>query len=346
MPYRDLIPSPTTFFLAMVYFSIPCELPAVEPFTIVAIPDIQNETQYYPAALAAQVQWIVDNRAVKNIAYVGQQGDLTNYATPAEYSTAHDSLFQLNNALGLPWGTAPGNHDLADPALYDSYFGPANFNGMPWYGGSYGHSSYQEFHRGGRDYLVLDIEFDASVSVLDWAQGVINDNPGKPTIINTHDYMTYGGRTEYGETLFSGALTGEHPNPFGLINGNSQVFMVICGHMHYEYNQTSVDHFNRPVYELLADYQDELFGGNGYLRLYEFDEAASLIRVKTYSPYDTTGGGDGTFQTGPSSQFDISMDFNERLGQTVPEPYCITLVLCGFITIVLWGRICRRRYSS
>jgi hypothetical protein len=314
---------------------------AAEPFTLVALPDTQNETEYYPAVLTSEIQWIVNNRAERNIAFVGQQGDLTNNANSTEFATAHNNLFMLNGADGLPWGTAPGNHDLANPSLYDSYFGPANFSGRSWYGGSYSHSSYQTFQAGGRNYLVLDIEYDAPNEVLDWAQGVIDGNPGAPTIINTHDYMTFGGRTGYGDALFSGAITGEHPNPDGLINGNSQVFMVLCGHMHYEYSQTTMDIFNKPVFELLADYQDGPYGGNGgnaYMRLYQFDEAGSSIHVTTFSPYDLSGGSAGTCQTGPSSQFDLTMNFNDRLGNAVPEPAACALAIAGLLGFALASR--------
>ena len=159
---------------------------------------------------------------------------------------------------------------------------------------------------------MLDIEYDAPADVIDWAQSVINANPGDPTIVNTHDYLTSGGRTSYGNTLWS-----------SLVDPNSQVFMVLCGHMHYEYNQTSTDTAGKPVFELLADYQDNPYGpaagGGGYERLYQFDEANSVIHVETFSPYDTTGGTAGTYQIGPDSQFDLPMNFNSRLGVVPPR---------------------------
>jgi hypothetical protein len=317
-------------------------------FTIVAVPDIQNETQYYPNALNSEINWIVDNRAARNIVAVAQQGDLTNNANTTEFTTAHNGMFRLNNAAGLPWGTCPGNHDLANPAGYDNFFGPTQFAGKDWYGGAYGHSSYQTFSAGGRNFLLLDLEYHAANDVLNWAQGVINANPNKPTIINTHDYMVgtntgvNAGRSTYGQTMFKTAITGTNPNPDGLVYGNHQVFMVICGHNHYEYSQTTTNKAGEPVMQLIADYQDGPYGGNGgngYMRLYEFDEANSAIHVKTFSPCDTSGGTAGTYQTGAQSQFDIPLDFNSRLG-AVPEPStsvltCIgLLVLCG----VWWGK--------
>jgi len=291
---------------------------AAPAFTLVAIPDIQNETQFHPEMLQSQVDWIVSNRTSQNIKFVAQQGDLTNNATVGEFTTANNKLFQLLTAApGLPWGVLPGNHDFGNIANYDTYFGPTNFSGQSWYGGSYSHSSYQTFQAGSRNFLMLDVEMSPNASVLNWAQGIIAANPGKPTIINTHDYIAYGNaRSPTGDTIFN-----------ALAYNNRQVFMVLCGHNHTVWNQTSPDAAGQPVFENLADYQDTN-SGNGYLRLYNFDEANSAIHVTSYSPYDQT------FLTDSANQFTIPMNFNDRLG-VVPEPSTISLALAGLVGLVL-----------
>jgi hypothetical protein len=316
-----------SFFLAGV-------ASATSPFTLVAMPDIQNETQYYPAMLQSQVDWIVNNRVGSNIAFMAQQGDLTNNANTTEFATAGSKLFQLStSAPGLPWGVLPGNHDFGNITNYDNTFGPAKFAGQSWYGGSYSHSSYQTFTAGNRTYLDINLEYNPSTAVLNWAQGVITANPGTPTIVNTHDYMAYGNvRSSVGNTIYGGALTG---NPNGLVNGNAQVFMVLCGHNHYAYNQTSTDAAGKSVFECLADYQDTN-SGDGYLRLYQFDEANSVIHVKTYSPYDTTT----PYLTDSLNQFDIPLNFTARLGAAVPEP--TSLAMLSVLSALLLGRRTRK----
>jgi hypothetical protein len=337
--------------------------PVAAGFTFVAIPDIQNETDSYPAAIQSDVTWILNNRVSQNIAFACQEGDLTNSCQSWEFTVAGNALFQLSGTNGVPWSTCAGNHDMSGGAatLYNSYFGAANFAGKSWYGGATSDAmgNYQTFQAEGRNYLVLNIGYDASLSVRNWAQGVINTHPNMPTIINTHDYLDQGppeplSRSTYGNTLFSGSVTG---NANGLVNGNNQVFMVVCGHNWPSVTRTATNAFGKPVFELQADYQWSQYaaGGDGYMRLYKFDEANSKIHVVTYSPYDTntpylpnnTSGDPNTLISGlpqQYDQFDITMNFNDRLGVAVPEPSM--LVLAGLAVAAMLGFGCRSRRAG
>jgi len=290
------------------------------PFTIVAMPDIENEnvTDGHSDMLQAQVDWIVDHRKASNIACVAQQGDVVSIPDTTEYDTASNILFQLNtSAAGLPWGILPGNHDSLDLTNYVAAINPSKFAGQSWYGGSSvssgssvpdSYSSYLTFTAGNRTYLMINVEYNPSTAVLGWAQSIITAHPGMPTIVNTHDYLSASGtRSAMGNTIFNGALPA---NPDGLIYGNPQVFMVLCGHIFTNpARQTSVNKAGLTVFECLADYQ-ETSSGDGYLRLYNFDEANSAIHVTTYSPYDTTT----PSLTDSNNQFDLPMNFTARLG--------------------------------
>jgi hypothetical protein len=290
--------------------SIPGAPPAPTPaisargFNVVFFPDTQYETESMPAMYQSQVNWIVNNRASQKIAYVGHLGDITDNGTESENITAHNIMFQLNNVQGMPWGTAPGNHDMntaAKAALYNQYFGPANFVGKDWYGAATSQlSSYNLFNAQGRKYLVLNLEYSANSTVLAWAQTVINANPGIPTIVNTHMYFAPDGTYEpYAATLWN-----------GLVNNNSQIFMVVCGHHDSQgpkFN-TRNNAANKPVLELMTDYQQTDLGG-GFLRLLDFDEENSLIRAAAYSPYFQA------YHNGfQYDQFDMPLNFDARLG--------------------------------
>jgi hypothetical protein len=67
------------------------------------------------------------------------------------------------------------------------------------------------------------------------------------------------------------------------------------------------------VHTVLSDYQGRTGGGNGLLRIYEFDPVLNKISVKTYSPYV------GTYETDADSQFDLSV----ALTTATPEAYTL-----------------------
>ena len=286
---------------------------AVTPYTIVAIPDTQNQQ----GRIGAMTQWIANNHDAQNIVFATHEGDITS-SGGSQLVAAATAMYKLDGHI--PWGTVPGNHDYYGIAQYDTYFGPSHFAGQSWYGGSYEQSSWQTFQGGGRTFMSLEIQNGAPSDVLTWAQGVINAHL-LPTIITTHDYMSDGtsARTGTGDSIWN-----------NLVKSNNQIFMVLCGHVHAndgEYNQTSTNNVGQPVFEMLADYQSRVSGGNGLMRLVTLDEGANLIRVKTYSPTANL------WETDADSQFNLSMDFDTRL---VPEP--ATLLLLGISAMLLLKR--------
>lgn len=306
----------------ILFAALPLAAHAVDKFTVVAIPDPQTITI---KDISGQVNWIKRNRVNMNIATMAQQGDISNSPVDTNKYVAVRREFAGLSALtpSLPWGTVPGNHDYSgaeSAPVYKTYFGPTAFVPWPsWYGGSNsstGLSSYHTFSAGGRNYLVINLEYNRENrftpdEAINWAKGVITapENRGKPTIINTHNYLNTLGqghrnRTDNGEKIFT-----------GLVNSNSQVFMVLCGHNRLSNYQKVTNAVGQDVFELMANWQTPEGKGGDTLRLYEFDEDAKAIHVKTYSPSLNTYYTDGT--NALSNQFDIPIDFNKRLGVTV-----------------------------
>jgi hypothetical protein len=84
---------------------------------------------------------------------------------------------------------------------------------------------------------------------------------------------------------------------------NTNIFLINCGHFHEEYRQVSTNVAGKPVHEVLADYQDDPNGGDGWLRIMKFDTVSGTIDVDSYSP---------TLQavrTADESDFNLSVDF-------------------------------------
>ena len=148
---------------------------AVAPFTVIVLPDSQNMNEGAapgPAMFSAQTAWAVSHRVSDNIAFVTNEGDLTNNRTPAGWQNAQTAMFALNSA-NIPFGVSPGNHDSDNGSGggytgFNSYFGPAQFTEKSWYSpglpgpSAAGQNSYQTFTVNGRAYMNVNLEYTSS----------------------------------------------------------------------------------------------------------------------------------------------------------------------------------------
>jgi hypothetical protein len=301
------------------------------PFTVVGLPDTQNYSESYPEIFDQQTRWVVQNRRRENIRFVSHYGDVVNHGgSVTEWENAEIAMSRLD-AADIPYGVTAGNHDVTPsggagtayiPQEFRSRFGPERFAGKAWYGGASptGMSSFQTFSGGGREFIALHLLCDTPLEELVWAQGVLNANRDKPVMVTTHRYLQDAEDYTGGVPLvpsgrypdiwynFEGTYTpgGIHSEAFyqTFVRTNPNVFLVNCGHFHEEYRQTSTNLSGLPVHEVLADYQDDPNGGNGFLRLMKFDTANKRIDVKSYSPYLNT------YETKDESQFSLAVDFD------------------------------------
>lgn len=127
--------------------------PAAEPFTLVAIPDIQNYTSAARAPIIAQQsQWVVDTRASMNTQFVVQLGDLvSSLAWPGHWPLASKGLKVLDDN-GMPNAVVAGNHDFDNAtgahSEYDTWFPPSRYQNAVWtpstarYGGYMGQNQF------------------------------------------------------------------------------------------------------------------------------------------------------------------------------------------------------------
>lgn len=327
-----------------------------QAFTIAVLPD----TQYYCRDntssvggpldfFAAQTRWVVDNAAARNIKFVTHLGDIVNTAgtttASAQWNVAVNAMATLKNST-VPHSILPGNHDWTNSAgngsleHYRPRFGNTSgfFNGKSWFLGydARGANSAQRFPTPAGDFLHIALEFEAGnpaqssdfapgtpTNPLAWAQSVIDANPGVPTIISTHDHLNTSARRDDDSARVMDAL----------VRRNDQVFMVLNGHFSSstvsERRVTSVNDFGRPVYEMLTDYQSRNRGGDGWMRLLEFDPANNRVTARTYTPVTTAVDGTlagpefgnvGRVETDDSSQFVLPLDFAQRFAKRPKWP--------------------------
>lgn len=287
--------------------------------TIVVLPDTQYYTypaSWYPpqqhaGVFGEQIDWIVQNRGALNIQAVLHVGDLVDVPNDAgHWNVAGTAMHRLDGVI--PYVVVPGNHDSDDRrvGLMDQYFGPST---MPWINGTefigQMENNYAFVAIGGRQWLVVALEFSPTDATVIWADRVLKAFPDKPAILLTHAYL-YSDGTRY--NLAAAGTDDTQPTyqwwypqryaftpSAGMNDGemlwqklvlpNSNVKLVFCGHQTGPTGGarlTSTRPDGTVVHQMLSDYQwlREQWYGYGYLRVVQLNFANRTIEVRTYSP--------------------------------------------------------------
>jgi len=366
--YANTILALVVVFLGIALWSTPQGAYGDNRFTIAVIPDTQNyvdNTKKQPNSsrdFTVETQYLADHQKdlklvfVTHVGDVVQHGDGTN-GTPGDKSwgagTEWNRAFSAMKILAdadIPFGMSPGNHDydnysyttgklpLTSTVMWNRYFGSTSslFVDKPWYGGASdnltydpGLSSFQIFKVGGKDFLHISLQMEASDEALAWAQDVIDAHPGYATIVTTHSYISPPppGNNEppltapaplneasYLTTAPGTCTGGPQPaSPGGcnsaqqvwdkFISQNDQIFLVLCGHSwnptvngisQSENIRIDKNIAGHDVYQVLSDYQGNTIGtdgmvghdpgGEGWLRLMQFDLTEGFVHFSTYSP--------------------------------------------------------------
>lgn len=287
----------------------PTALPAqtgetnLSDFAIIFLSDTQNYAQSYPHIFEAQTRWIVRHRETYQIAYVVHAGDVVNTASSIyQWENASAAMALLEDPLttnlpdGIPYGILPGNHDFPTEN-YNLYFGVQRFAGRGYYGGHYGednNNNYGLFSAGGMDFIVINLQYRPSGEILAWADALLKAYSDRRAIVVSHEILDADASfTFLGQTIYRA------------LRDNPNLFLLLCGHVHTEAQRTDV-YEGRVIYTLLADYQDEPNGGDGWLRILRFSPRDNVIRVTTYSPTLDR------YQTDANSQFTLPYDMSPR----------------------------------
>jgi 3',5'-cyclic AMP phosphodiesterase CpdA len=282
-------------------------------FTVVVLPDTQNYSERHPDIYLAQTNWIVENRKDRNVACVLHLGDITNNNVPAEWENAVRAMRVLDGKL--PYFLVPGNHDYSAggscrdrTTLVNDYFHVGQFRDSPAFGGTYDkeperlENSFHTFSAGGRDFLVLALEFGPRRDVLRWANEVVARHKNRAAILITHAYM-YFDDTRYDWKKFGAK---QHWNPHGypiakatrddvtdgeelwanLISRHENFVLTINGHVLNDGlgRTVTATPSGREVHQVLVNFQMKPKGGDGWLRLLEFRPDGKTVQVYDYSP--------------------------------------------------------------
>jgi hypothetical protein len=278
------------------------------PFRVVLLPD----TRAYVGQIAggtidmlqAQTSWITDQADALNIAFALHCGDVTENNSAAEWALAQTQL-----QLPVPLVIAPGDHDglnsaIPQTVLFNTYFPPAQARNRPEFGGLFEtnklDNGFFHFSGGGVDWLVLTLESIPRDDVLDWANRVVAANPQRKVIVLTHAFLAED------NSLPTVAEYGRDNSPADiwekLLRRHANVAFVFSGHTEGDGLARRVDlgDYGNKVVQVAANFSHQLNGGNGYLRILDFEPAQDRLHVRTFSPYLNAS------KTDPENQFDVA----------------------------------------
>jgi hypothetical protein len=325
----------------------------ISSFALAVLPDTQFYSRYATSAesnqyerhygnepYAAQTNWVARNAQALNIPFLIHLGDVVDQVGKPEQWKVADSAMQVLEAAKVPYSILAGNHDVLNDIDYDS--DPtkgtdtqrvlANEPYLQWFSarraqrqatfGARDDTGFHEYHifkAQDQQFLVLSLSWRISDAGIAWARKVLADHPTLPAILVNHQLLNIAPdavsplETGYGKMLWE-----------KLIRDNDQIFMTLNGHHHGGARLTKTNNFGNAVEEMVVDYQMAYQGGNGLMRLYEFDLTNKQIKVLSFSPWvpmkptETLNAFDRAVLAESNHSFTISMDFAKRFARFNP----------------------------
>ena len=263
------------FFLMMS--NLPVAHAEADDFKIVLFPDTQNESASFPAAFNSQTTWIANNRISQNIVFATHLGDIVNTASSNPQWVNADTAMDILDAGNVAYSVGPGNHDLGTGSLYETYFGVSRFQAKSWYGGHYGtdnSNNYSLFSASGLDFILINLQYSPTSAMLNWADARLKQYATRRGILVSHEILSP-----------DSSLSSEGTPIFNALKNNPNLFLMLCGHAGVAYLAKQGDD-GHTIHIMMADYEGEQDGGNGYLRILTFSPVNNKISATTYSPYD------------------------------------------------------------
>jgi len=284
------------FSLSTILFLCACSEKIVR---LAVMPDTQTYANEFPHVFLKQTEWIAAH--ADSIDFVLHEGDIVHTNATKEWELAQKAMYALDGKT--PYAIVQGNHD--DIAKMNKYFPYSKYSKEPYFGGAYEEGKIEnvwfKFTAGKQKWLVLALECAPRNKVVAWANDIVQQHPDRKVILLTHLYMySNDSRLKSGNRGIPAGMElktdDDAPNNGEmlwqkLVSKHKNMFLVFSGHIVYHNGVGRLvsrgEHGNN-VYQMLANYQKEVQGGNhpddGWLRLITLNFSRKYIDVKTYSP--------------------------------------------------------------
>ncbi|WHT22085.1 Tat pathway signal sequence domain protein [Crossiella sp. CA-258035] len=303
-------------------------------FTLAVVPDTQylfDRDRGDREPLEATFEHVLEQAREHNIVFLAHLGDVTENGLPDEVAEA-DRAFRVLDRKRFPYSVLAGNHDINSRtddqrgrSPYLDAFGPKRFEHSPTFRGASpgGYNSYHVFRAGGREWLLLALDWRVSAVGYTWVRQVLDKHPGLPVILTTHELVHADGGTGEAELSAAGKLMWDK-----LIAGEDRIFLTLNGHFWPPGRTTLRNKAGNEVHLHITNYQDRYYGGGAMLRLYHFDLARNVIDVETVAPWLLRRRPERLNvleqqeirRTGAADRFTVEIDFTERFRRFAPPP--------------------------
>ena len=340
-------------------------------FTLAVMPDTQflywgSQGSIEAAPQEESFRYVIDNSGSQsNIVFMAHLGDLTEDAEASSFGYVSET-FDLLDSKGVSYSVLAGNHDVNSstndtrgPTPYLDTMGPQRFTNSPTFAGSdsTGYNTAHIFRAGGREWLLLAMDWRTSSGGFAWANQFIADHADMPVILTTHEIAT----PTYSDNVYpyqSGDPTNDAElSSYGqtvwdsLINDNDQIFLTLNGHYWPPGRVTMQNARNNDVQVHITNYQNRYYGGGAMLRLYHFDLERNVIDVETLSPWalslpgeehNTLAAQEAALTTGVDL-FSVQIDFNDRFSGFAPA---VTTAARPASSVVIPGTLAYWRFDN
>ncbi|ANS69302.1 hypothetical protein SLINC_7078 [Streptomyces lincolnensis] len=298
-------------------------------FTLAVMPDTQylfDGPSIDKAPVEASLRYLLEHGREENLVFLSHLGDLTQNGAEAEFAAIGEA-FRLLDRRGVGYSVLAGNHDVKSSTTdqrgstpYLDTFGPDRFKGRKTFGGASpdGYNTFHLFKAGGREWMVLALDWRLSDKGYAWAKEVLAAHPRTPVILTTHELVVEDDTlSAYGQQLWD-----------QLIKDHDQIFLTLNGHYWPAGRATRKNTAGNDVHLHLTNYQNRYFGGAAMIRLYRFELDRGVIDVETVSPWILGRAAKGLNElerqeielSGDADRFSVEIDFAARFSGFAPVP--------------------------
>lgn len=287
-------------------------------YSIIQITDTQYLSETYPTLFTDMTDWIVNNTGTFNVRMVIHTGDIVEHCnSTTEWQNANTSMaVLLNNNVPYTWDA--GNHDqfctsegFGDPnrgwiGVNYVAFNAAQMETKPYWVSDLeeGKDTAVKFSYGGRNFLIINMEFEANATVISWMRNLINAYPTYNVIVAVHEYLTPSGAYAGNWATSLQTTLRFYPN----------AFLTLNGHLWGQYPSAWHDTVGNRVETMfnLQEYDNQQ--GAATVRIFTFNTTSDTVSVSAYSVYNNLWLTDSGYSFSFSAHLDHAITLPARAG--------------------------------